>query len=484
MTGYAQYQEDIKADVAETLRALQCQPILFIGSGFSRRYASGPNWEALLTLAAEACPAIDRDFTYYKLKYDNDLPKVGSIFADFYFEWAWTKEGRKHFPPELFSGDVPRDAYFKYKVADLLRDMSTKGASKALQAELEAIKKLGPHAVITTNYDLLLEPLFPQYEVVIGQSVFRKSALVVGEVFKIHGSIDEPSSLVLTTEDYEDFNRTKRYLSAKLLTYFAEHPLLFIGYSATDENIKNVLYDMSRMFTPTDALIPNIYILQYDEGINEASEPTRERVLEVGDDINVRIKSISASDFGWVYEAFGSSGVMEKVDLKALRSLANRMHSLIRTDIPSKNVQVNYEALEHAISNQGTFANLFGVTGLGDPGAANANHPYTSTTFAQQVGVTHWYHTNELIKQVKQDTGFDMQSFDNIYHVAIKTGQAAGSKVRKYSDAAVALLKKVQTGQPYEIPQHVFAAQPTKPVVVAPVPTVLAPLPPLKAKKP
>lgn len=484
MASYVQYQEDIKADIAETLRTLQCQPILFIGSGFSRRYASGPNWEALLTLAAEACPTIDKDFPYYKLKYNNNMPKVGSVFADLYFEWAWTKEGRKHFPLELFSGDVPRDAYLKYKVAGLLKDMSTKGASKALQAELEAIKKLGPHAVVTTNYDSLLEPLFPQYEVVIGQSVFRKSALVVGEIFKIHGSIDDPSSLVLTTEDYEEFDRTKRYLSAKLLTYFAEHPLLFIGYSATDENIKNVLYDMSRMFTPSSALIPNIYILQYDDEINEGSEPARERVLEVGDDINVRIKSISANDYGWVYEAFGSSGVMEKVDLKALRSLANRMHSLIRSDIPSKNVHVNYEALEHAISNQGTFANLFGVTGLGDPGAANANHPYTSTTFAQQVGVNHWHHTNELIKQVKNDTGFDMKSFDNIYHVAIKTGQAADSKVRKYSDAAVALLKKVQTGLPYEIPTQVLAAQPAKQVGAAPAPMALPPLPTLKVKKP
>lgn len=479
MAGYAQYQEDIKADVAETLTLLQCQPILFIGSGFSRRYAGGPNWEALLTLAAEVCPVIERDFTYYKLKYDSDLTKVASVFADFYFEWAWSKEGRKHFPPELFSGNTPRDSYLKHQVADLLKDMSTKGASKELQSELAAIKKLGPHAVVTTNYDLLLEPLFPQYEVVIGQSVFRKSALVVGEIFKIHGSIDNPASLVLTAEDYEEFDRTKRYLSAKLLTYFAEHPLLFIGYSATDENIKNVLYDMSRMFTPTSALIQNIYILQYDEGINESSEPARERVLEVGDDINVRIKSISANDFGWVYEAFGASGVMEKVDLKALRSLANRMHNLIRTDIPSKNVQVNYEALEHAISNQGTFANLFGVTGLGDPGAANANHPYTSTTFAEQVGVEHWYHTNQLIKQIKKETGLDMQSFDNIYHVAIKTGQAAGSKVRKYSDAAVALLKKVLSSQPYEIPAQVLAAQPAKQVVVTPL--ALPPLP--KAKK-
>lgn len=460
MAGYAQYQEEIKADVVETLKLFQCQPILFIGSGFSLRYANGPNWEMLLTQAAEARPAIDKDFTYYKQKYNNDLSKVGSVFADLYFEWAWTKEGKKNFPPELFTAETPRDSYLKHTVATLLNNLSIKAGEKTLQAELAALKKLGPHAVITTNYDTLLEPLFPQYEVVVGQNVFRQSALVVGEIFKIHGSIKDPRSLVLTAEDYEVFDRTKRYLSAKLLTYFAEHPLLFIGYGANDENIKNVLYDMSRMFTPTTALIPNIYILQWDKEINDASEPARERVLEVGDDINVRIKSISANDFGWVYEAFGANGVMEKVDLKALRSLANRMHTLIRTDIPSKNVQVNYEALEHAISNQGTFANLFGVTGLGDPGAANANHPYTSTAFAEQVGVPHWYHTNELIKKIKQDCGFDMQSFDNIYHVAIKTGQAAGSKVRKYSDAAVALLKKVRNGEAYEIPAHVLAAQP------------------------
>jgi hypothetical protein len=460
VAGYAQYQEDIKADIAATLKLCQCQPILFIGSGFSLRYSNGPNWEALLTKAAEACPAIENDFAYYKQKYSGDLPKIGSVFADLYFEWAWTKSGKKQFPPELFTAETPRDSYLKHVVAGLLEDLTTKGATKTIQAELAALKKLGPHAVITTNYDTLLEPLFPQYEVVVGQSVFRQSALVVGEIFKIHGSITDPGSVVLTAEDYEVFNRTKRYLSAKLLTYFAEHPLLFIGYSATDENIRNVLHDMSRMFTPTTALIPNIYVLQWDKDINEASEPQRERVLEVGDDINVRIKNIVANDFTWVYEAFGANGVMEKVDLKALRSLANRMHKLIRTDIPSKNVQVNYEALEHAISNQGTFANLFGVTGLGDPGAANANHPYTSTTLAEQVGVDHWYHTNELIKRIKQDTGFDMQSFDNLYHVAIKTGQAAGSRTRKYSDAAVDLLKKVLAGEAYVIPAHVLAAQP------------------------
>ncbi|MFM9428253.1 hypothetical protein RCH10_004715 [Variovorax sp. GrIS 2.14] len=281
----------------------------------------------------------------------------------------------------------------------------------------------------------------------------------MGELFKIHGSISDPHSVVLTKEDYDAFERDKKYLSAKLLTYFAEHPLLFIGHSASDPNIRSVLYDMSRMFTPTTSLIPNIYILQWDGTQNADSNPAREHVLEVGDGITVRIKSITADSFDWVYKAFGIGGTMEKVNLKALRALAHRMLNLIRTDIPTKNVQVNYEALEHAISNKEAFAKLFGVTNLGDPSAANANHPYTSGMLAKQLGLPHWTATNKLIARVKADTDFDMKSFDNIYHVHIKTGETSGSKTRKYSDTAVALLMKVRDGEPYEVPADVMAVQ-------------------------
>lgn len=460
MPDYAQYKEEVQADIAEVLKKQQCQPILFIGSGFSMRYGGGPTWATLLSELAANCPLIEKDFAYYQQKYANDLTIVGSVFAEQYFEWAWSPMGRKHFPPELFGENVPRDAYFKHAAAERLSTLSTEGANAELKAELKALKRLGAHAIITTNYDGLLEPLFPDYEVVIGQNVFRHSYLVVGEIFKIHGSLTEPTSMVLTKEDYEIFNRDKKYLSAKLLTYFAEHPLLFIGYSASDPNIKNVLYDMSRMFNPTTAVVPNIYILQWDKEQNDASYPAREHVLDVGDDVTVRVKSVTAASFGWVYDAFGIGGTMEKVNLKALRALAHRMVNLIRTDIPTKNVQVNYESLEHAISNEEAFGNLFGVTNINDPAAANAHHPYTSEMMATELGLKHWTATNKLIKQVKVDKGFDIKGFDNAYHVHIKIGRADTSKTRKYSDAAVALLKLVRDGKPYEIPSQIMAAQP------------------------
>lgn len=107
MPDYSQYQHEISADIEATLKQLQSQPILFVGSGFTLRYASGPTWTELLTGLAKNCPLIDKDFAYYQQKHNSDLPTIGSIFADHYFEWAWTAAGRENFPDELYAEGVP-----------------------------------------------------------------------------------------------------------------------------------------------------------------------------------------------------------------------------------------------------------------------------------------------------------------------------------------------------------------------------------------
>ena len=65
-------------------------------------------------------------------------------------------------------------------------------------------------------------------------------------------------------EDYDQFNKKKKYLTAKLLTYFAEHPLFFFGYSCTDPNIINILSDIDEILAPEGELIPNIYLVVFD----------------------------------------------------------------------------------------------------------------------------------------------------------------------------------------------------------------------------
>ena len=71
----------------------------------------------------------------------------------------------------------------------------------------------------------------------------------IAEIYKIHGCCSDPKSLVLTKSDYEDFHKKNPYLAAKLLSIFLEHPILFIGYSLHDENIKSILCSISAMMT-------------------------------------------------------------------------------------------------------------------------------------------------------------------------------------------------------------------------------------------
>jgi hypothetical protein len=452
---YNQYKEEVTADVAKVIADASCQPILFIGSGFTKRYAKGPSWEELLGQLAKGCPLIDKDFAYYKQAHGNDLMKIGSVFSSLYHEWAWNK-GRGEFPDAYFVADAPSDIFIKHAVAKILEglgpDENGSYGSEELDAEIAALKGISAHAVVTTNYDEVIEPLFPGYERIIGQQILRKPFLAIGEIFKIHGCRSQPDTIILNETDYKKFEEDHKYLSAKLLTYFIEHPLIFIGYRANDPNIKKILSDVDRMIRANEyELVPNIYILEWDPTIDAQSYPPRDKVLAVTPDRNIRIKSITASSFEWAFKAFGQAGNLEKVDTKLLRALMARAVDLVRSDIPKKHIEINFQMLEHAIESGDNFASLFGVTSVGDSSKINLTHRYVITEVYKMLGLKGWHIVNNLIKRIEDEKGINIKSFDNKYHVNVKFGVAETSKSHKYSEAFVDLLKKVLAGEPYSV---------------------------------
>uniref|UniRef100_UPI0032E527DB SIR2 family protein n=1 Tax=Comamonas sp. UBA7528 TaxID=1946391 RepID=UPI0032E527DB len=444
------------ADIINVLGDAECQPILFVGSGFSKRYAQGPNWEELLAMLAEKCPEIDKDFAYYKQTYKGDLKAIGTVFTDLYREWAWG-EGKSLFPPEYFDASAPPDIFIKHTVAELLKNLGPHAegsyGSDSLNAEIEALKNISAHAIITTNYDQVIEPLFPEYEVVVGQQIIRKGYLAIGEIFKIHGCLTQPQSLVLNEADYLRFDEDHKYLSAKLLTYFIEHPLLFVGYRADDPNIKAILYDVFRMVrASTSDIVPNIFILQWDPTLTESSPPpAREHVISVAPDINIRIKSITSASFEWVFKAFGQAGNLEKINTKLLRALMARSVELIRSDIPKKHVEIDFTQLSQAVDSGENFAKLFGVTSLSDPSKVNLDYKYAISGVAQELGFTHWYNVRKMISAIAEQTGFNITSTDNKYHIAYKLGHKSDQLTHKYTQATVDLLKRYMKGEPLDL---------------------------------
>lgn len=462
---YKQYQNEVTADIAQVIADASCQPILFIGSGFTQRYAKGPSWEGLLKLLAERCPLIEMNFVYYMQTYKDDLLKIGSLFSDKYHEWAWNG-GKERYPAEYFETNMPSDIFMKYEIAQVLKDLgpdeSGSYGEMALDSEIDALKAISAHAIVTTNYDEVIEPLFPDYERVISQQILRKPYLAIGEIFKIHGCVSQPSTIVINEADYQRFDEDHKYLSAKLLTYFVEHPLVFIGYRANDPNVKKILADVDRMVRANEyELVPNIYILERSEKISPESYPPRDKVLAVSPDRNIRIKSISASSFEWVYKAFGQAGNLEKVDTKLLRSLMARSFDLIRSDIPKKHVEIDFKMLKDAVESGEKFAKLFGVTSVGDPSKINLTHKYVISEVVKIIGLKNIYQANQLIKKIETDKGVNIKNFDNRYHVNVRFGMAVTSKSHVYSDAFVEFLKKVSNGESYEIDAKEVAIAPS-----------------------
>lgn len=116
-----------------------------------------------------------------------------------------------------------------------------------MNRELAALAKVRVQSVITTNWDELLEQTLPQLEVYVGQSeILFANTQEVGEIYKIHGSLAQPRSLILTDEDYADYWDRNPYLVAKILTLFVEHPVVFAGYSLQDPHIQRLLTNLLR----------------------------------------------------------------------------------------------------------------------------------------------------------------------------------------------------------------------------------------------
>lgn len=89
------------------------------------------------------------------------------------------------------------------------------------------------------------------YKTYAGQNELIFSAIQgIAEIYKIHGSIENPETIVINEEDYDEFQNKAAYLTSKLLTIFMEYPIVFLGYSISDANILRILHEIVNCLTP------------------------------------------------------------------------------------------------------------------------------------------------------------------------------------------------------------------------------------------
>lgn len=228
----------------DVVKEFNTTPFLFVGSGISRRYMGLPDWESLLKHFSNRISDDPFKFIGMKMKAEDDLAVVGGNLQE-QFDTRWISDPTFRTDEEWIKDKVRGYCSpFKAEVAWYLKNVGTP-QNEYLQ-EIETLKELCQDHIsgfITTNYDDFLESLSPRtFKTYIGQDeLIFSNPQQIAEIFKIHGSVDKPETILITDEDYKKFDKKSAYLAAKLMTIFLEYPIIFIGYRLNDRNVQKIL---------------------------------------------------------------------------------------------------------------------------------------------------------------------------------------------------------------------------------------------------
>ncbi len=321
----------ITESLKEIIKASPTAPFLFIGSGFSRRYLGLEDWEGLLTRFGNN---LQSGFVKYASESNDNLALAAQNMARAYSDYWWGL-------PEAKAVSSSPDWYkhltapLRYDICEYLRKIPLE--NKKLEEELETLisEKTIIDGVITTNWDLLLESLFPTYKVYIGQSnLLFSNPQKIAEIYKIHGCSSDPKSLVLTKDDYDEFKNKNSYLASKLLSIFLEHPVFFIGYSLNDENIASILGSISEIMTTDEQrekIAKNLIFVNRSKGAEDSISETHLRFL---DNKNIPITQVKTDNFSKVYLAF--QGKERKIPAHILRIFREQFYEIVQGESPEK----------------------------------------------------------------------------------------------------------------------------------------------------
>jgi hypothetical protein len=138
-------------------------------------------------------------------------------------------------------------------------------------------------------------------------------------------------SLVLTDKDYKEFNDRNTYLAAKLVTIFVEHPIIFIGYSLSDENVTSLLRALSLCVGKeyVEQLRRNLIFLQRPK--SSEKDGISDTYIAI-DGVQIPLVLVTTNDFRPMYEVLGA--VKRKIPARILRYCKEQLYSLVSSTEP------------------------------------------------------------------------------------------------------------------------------------------------------
>ncbi|MFM2055703.1 MAG: hypothetical protein RLY71_88 [Pseudomonadota bacterium] len=215
----------------------------------------------------------------------------------------------------------------KIYISNLLSGIDTKPEMDGEISELKKTRK-NVGSIITTNYDKFIETVF-QFDPLIGNNILLSNPY--GSVYKIHGCVKDPAKIIITEKDYEEFDKRYELIRAQLLSIFIHNPIIFLGYSVTDNNIKSILKTIFSYVEPNSEIAKNIrnnfLLVEFEAGSVNHEISDHDIDIE-GYSTTIRINKIKTDDFSAIYRAISSLNLpVSAMDIRKVQSIVKEIYA-------------------------------------------------------------------------------------------------------------------------------------------------------------
>ena len=229
----------------------------FLGAGVSVS-AGAPTWAQLIELLAEN-RGLSIDERESILQPDRD-PLDQAAYLRMLFD-----EGEEADATRAFQGAI----------AEAVR-RERYGLAPALLASLDS------EQAITLNYDEL-------FELACGDAGRPRRIIPGGAskserwLLKLHGTVSEPSTIVLTREDYLGFNADRAALSALVKATLMTRHLLFVGFGMRDDHFHEIVHDVRRAVGPQSSGLAATALTLRDDPLHKALWSKHLETVSIGE---------------------------------------------------------------------------------------------------------------------------------------------------------------------------------------------------------
>lgn len=321
-------------NIKEFISKYKNHPILFVGTGVSLRYLKNSfSWDGLLSYISFELTNDEEFYLDLKAKcFKNgkyNFEEIANLLEkEFNQLLSKDRDGKFKNINDRFYQSMKEGinlSRFKIFISDILSSLEIK---EEKQEELELLKKIRKNigSIITTNYDMLIEKIF-DFSPLIGNDILLSNPY--GSVYKIHGCVSNIEKIIITQEDYNNFDKEYDLIRAQLLSLFIHNPIIFIGYRIEDNNVKKILKTIFSYVNPTSELASkiknNFLLIEHEKG----SDNTIVSDYDINmDDTIIRINKLKTDDFKSIYESISDLQLpISAMDVRKVQNIVKDIYS-------------------------------------------------------------------------------------------------------------------------------------------------------------